>query len=252
MEASPQPDGHANGGVRCSHTASRHLASMPLPQEPAPDADDEYGEMRADGHTHIFDAHRLENGSALQQVPVNYKTWGTLNPERDNALVVCHALTGNASLDSWWGDLLGPGRPFDTSRYFIVCANILGSCYGTCGPASVNPATQRPYGSAFPAVTVRDTVRLHARLLREALGVQSVACVVGGSLGGMQTLEWACCEPAMVRAVVAMACGADHAPWQIAYGESQRQAIYADTNWRGTPTAACGALGRGSLQRRLG
>lgn len=135
---------------------------------------DEYGDMKADGHTHVFKSHDLESGTRLHEVPVNYKTFGKLNHRGDNAMVVCHALTGNASLDAWWGGLLGEGKPFDTSKYFVVCANILGSCYGTCGPRTVNPITSRPYGGSFPSVSVRDSVGLHRRLLQEVLGVKKV------------------------------------------------------------------------------
>jgi homoserine O-acetyltransferase len=175
----------------------------------------------------------LENGVRLQQVPVRYKTFGTLNAARSNCLVVCHALTGNASLDDWWGDMLGKDKLFDTSRMFVVCANILGSCYGTCGPTSVEPGTGKPYGIRFPDVTIRDSVALHMRLVREHLGVRRVACVVGGSLGGMQTLEWAVLGGDFVGAIIPMCCGAFHHPWQIGISEAQRMAIYADPNWAG-------------------
>jgi len=228
----------------------RPFSSTILAAASVDDEDDEYGNLKADGLNHIFDRVTTESGTTLREVAVNYKTFGTLNANRDNALIVCHALTGNASLDTWWGGLLGPNQPFDTSKYFVVCANILGSCYGTCGPSAINPKTEQPYGSQFPAVSVRDSVRLHARLVTEVLGVKSIHAVVGGSLGGMQTLEWASLEgdwernPSsaptgitpgrrFVQRIVPMACGADHAPWQIAYGEAQRQAIYADPNWSG-------------------
>jgi homoserine O-acetyltransferase len=162
-----------------------------------------------------------------------YRTYGALNPERTNGFVVCHALTGNAALDSWWGDMLGPGRFFDTDKYFVICLNVLGSCYGTTGPTSLDPASGKPYGSSFPAVSVRDSVRLHLETVRQGLGVHHVACVAGGSLGGMQSLEWACCSPlGFVGCVVAMCCGIRHTAWQIGTSECQRQAIYADPNWQ--------------------
>eukprot|EP00051_Salpingoeca_urceolata_P020653 m.312439 g.312439 ORF g.312439 m.312439 type:complete len:515 (+) comp19658_c4_seq4:456-2000(+) len=195
--------------------------------------DDEYGAMQAEGEQHVFLSHQLESGRELTMVPVQYKTFGQLNAAGDNGLVVCHALTGNASLDSWWGPLLGPGKLFDTDKYFVVCANILGSCYGTCGPRTIDVTTGKPYSGDFPIVTVRDTVALHARLVKEVLGVTRVVSVIGGSLGGMQAIEWALMEPELVQSVVPIACGAAHSAWQIAVSEPQRQAIYADPNWKG-------------------
>eukprot|EP00730_Choanoeca_flexa_P015686 TRINITY_DN7258_c0_g1_i1.p1 TRINITY_DN7258_c0_g1~~TRINITY_DN7258_c0_g1_i1.p1 ORF type:complete len:427 (+),score=91.65 TRINITY_DN7258_c0_g1_i1:94-1374(+) len=251
--------------LRIAAGSSRTLTTTPARGSVAHDNDDEYGNLEADGLNHIFDRVTTESGATLHEVAVNYKTFGKLNEAGDNAMIVCHALTGNASLDAWWGELLGPQRPFDTDKYFVVCANILGSCYGTCGPSSLNPKTERPYGSQFPDVTVRDSVRLHARLVTEVLGVRQIHCVIGGSLGGMQTLEWAALEHdwrrnpttaprtfdssrGFVQRIVPMACGADHSAWQIAFGEAQRQAIYADPHWHGgdyfdqaaTPTAGLG------------
>lgn len=152
---------------------------------------DEYGVMDDSGDTFICTDFQLESGAILKEAQVRYNTYGTLNEKKDNLLVVCHALTGNARLDLWWGGLLGPGKTFDTSKYMVVCANSLGSCYGSTGPQSFNPTTQAPYGNAFPDVTIRDSVRLHMRMAQEAIGAKSVACVVGGSMGGMQALEWA-------------------------------------------------------------
>lgn len=180
----------------------------------------------------------LESGRTLRDVPVAYRTWGRLNAEADNTLIVCHALTGSPDVETWWTELLGPGRAFDTERYFIISANVLGSPYGSASPVTVNPETGRPYGPDFPQVTIRDTVALHRRLL-ERLGVKQVAAVVGGSMGGMQALEWAF-EGEFVRKIVPIAVGARHAAWQIGWSEAQRQAIYADPNWNGgryTPEA---------------
>ncbi len=170
----------------------------------------------------------------MKDVEVRYNTFGKLNEAKDNVLVVCHALTGNARLDTWWSSILGPGKAFDTDKYLVVCANILGSCYGTTGPMSIDPATGEPYGVRFPQVTIRDSVALHLQMVKEALGARSVACVVGGSLGGMQALEWAFLGgPQFVRSAVVIACGARHTAWQIGISETQRQAIYADPNWQG-------------------
>jgi homoserine O-acetyltransferase/O-succinyltransferase len=172
-----------------------------------------------------------ESGFAFERPEVAYRTWGRLNAARDNAVVVCHALTGTPDAADWWAGLFGPGRLLDPERHFVVCANVLGSCYGTTGPRSVDPASGAPYGGQFPVVTVRDTVRLHGRLL-DALGVEGVACVIGGSLGGMQALEWALIDP-RVRAAVVAATGHEHSAWQIGISEAQRLAIYADPRWRG-------------------
>ncbi|CAK9027176.1 Homoserine O-acetyltransferase (HAT) (Homoserine transacetylase) (HTA) [Durusdinium trenchii] len=198
------------------------------------DDEDEYKNIDWSGETFVAGDMELENGRVLKRPQVRYRTFGTLNKTSKNGSVVCHALTGNASLDDWWGGMLGEGKLFDSSKMFIVCANILGSCYGTCGPTSVNPDTGKVYGSTFPDVTIRDSVRLHMQLVREHLGVRRVACVIGGSLGGMQTLEWAYLGGAdgFVGAIIPMCCGGYHHPWQIGISESQRLAIYADPNWQ--------------------
>jgi homoserine O-acetyltransferase len=174
----------------------------------------------------------LELGGRLEQVRVGYRTWGRLAPDGRNAVVVCHALTGTADVDSWWARMFGPGRAFDPDRDFVICSNILGSCYGTTGPTSIDPATGRPYFGDFPAITVRDMVRLqHA--LNDALGVRFVRMAIGGSLGGMQVLEWALEYPEQVGAVVFVASTARHSAWAIGLSEAQRQAIFADPLWRG-------------------
>ena len=220
--------------------------------------DDEYGEMTADGHTYVFPgSFLLENGEELPNAQLRYMTYGKLNKKRDNVLVVCHALTGNASLHSWWGDLLGPGLAFDTDKYFVVCSNILGSCYGSSGPATpLNGDNTRDgngdrpiYGMAFPDISVKDTVKLQLHMLRDDLKLNSIKCVIGGSFGGMQAVEFAAqagkiesdfaVDDAMgnaapfVRSVMPIACGAAHTAWQIAMSEVQRQAIYMDPKWNG-------------------
>jgi homoserine O-acetyltransferase/O-succinyltransferase len=177
------------------------------------------------------DSFHTESGFTFERPEVAYRTWGSLNAARDNAVVVCHALTGTPDAADWWPGLFGPGRLLDPERHFVVCANVLGSCYGTTGPRSVDPATGRPYAGRFPIVTIRDTVRLHQRLL-DALGVEGVACTVGGSMGGMQALEWALMD-GRVRAAVVAAVGYAHSAWPIGISEAQRQAIYADPKWRG-------------------
>jgi homoserine O-acetyltransferase len=174
----------------------------------------------------------LELGGALQGVRVAYRAWGSLDAAGENAVVVCHALTGSADADRWWTGMFGPGRALDPDRDFIVCSNILGSCYGTTGPTSVNPQTGRPWLGDFPAITVRDMVRAQRELLC-ALGVKRVRMVVGGSLGGMQVLEWALSYPQLVEAIVPIAISARHSAWAIGLSEAQRQAIYADPRWKG-------------------
>jgi len=183
----------------------------------------------------------LDGGGVLAPVEVAYETYGTLSPSRDNAILVCHALTGDQHLASphprtgkpgWWPRMVGPGRPIDPAHHFIVCANVLGSCMGSSGPAAVNPATGRPWGMAFPVITIRDMVRAQGLLL-DHLGVDTLKAVVGGSMGGMQALSWAATFPARVRAVVAIATAARHTAQNIAFHEVGRQAVMADPRWRG-------------------
>lgn len=174
---------------------------------------------------------RLESGDQLFEVQVAYRTWGQLNDTRDNAVLVCHAFTGWADLETWWEPLLGTDRALDPDRDFIVCSNILGSCYGTTGATSINPVTGKPYGSTFPAITIRDMVHVQA-LLARALGIRSIQLAIGGSLGGMQVLEWAALYPQMVRAIAPIAAPGRHSAWCIGLSEAQRQAIYADPNWK--------------------
>ncbi|HTP52404.1 MAG TPA: homoserine O-acetyltransferase [Anaeromyxobacteraceae bacterium] len=178
------------------------------------------------------DGVELESGIRLAPVQVAVRTWGTLSPGGDNAVVVCHAFTGSADVDRWWTRMLGPGEALDPDRDFVVCSNILGSCYGTTGPASIDPATGRPYLGSFPAITLRDMVKVQAEAAR-ALGIRRIRAVVGGSLGGMQTLEWALMYPEMVEAIVPIANSARHSAWAIGLSEAQRQAIAADMRWQG-------------------
>lgn len=177
----------------------------------------------------IFASFTLESGAVLSQVPVAYRTWGRLNERGDNAILVCHALTGDTDVEAWWPGLLGSGLALDTDRYFVVCANVIGSPYGTVSPLTIAPETGRPYGGSFPVPTVRDTVALHRPLL-ERIGIRQLALVIGGSLGGMQTLEWAM-QGDFVRAIVPVSVGGRHSAWCIAWSEAQRQAIYRDPRW---------------------
>ncbi len=173
----------------------------------------------------------LDSGQTLPDVRIAYRSWGQLSAAGDNAVLVCHALTGSADADVWWAPLFGPGRTLDPSREFIVCANALGSCYGSTGPASPAPDGQR-WGARFPVITVRDQVRAHMRLA-DHLGIRRIRFVIGGSMGGLAALEWALLDPARVGAVVSIAASGRHSAWCMAWSEAQRLAIAADPNFRG-------------------
>ncbi|KAJ2517102.1 homoserine O- acetyltransferase [Coemansia sp. RSA 2049] len=173
---------------------------------------------------------KLESDEVMRNVPVAYKTWGTLNAEGNNCMVICHALTGSSDVADWWGPLLGSGRAFDTSKFFVVCCNVLGSPYGTASPLTVNPDTGSVYGPEFPLTSIRDDVRLH-RVVLDALGVNQVAICIGGSLGGMQCLEWGMFGADYVRVIVPISTCGKHSAWGISWGEAQRQAIYSDPNY---------------------
>lgn len=193
----------------------------------------------------------LESGDRLREVEVAYRTWGALAPARDNAVVVCHALTGSADVDRWWGGLLGAGRALDPDRDYVIAANLLGSCYGTTGPLSPrSPAAAAPgWRGEFPPITVRDQVRLQQRLL-DALSVERVRLVIGGSLGGMVALEWALLDRARVDSLAVLSSPARHGPWGIALSELGRQALALDPRFRdgrypeGDPPVAGLALAR--------
>jgi homoserine O-acetyltransferase len=172
----------------------------------------------------------LDLGGTLPGVKVAYRTWGALNSEKSNVILICHALTGNADADSWWCGMFGEGRAFDETRDFIVCSNVLGSCYGTTGPMSLNPLTGKHYGPDFPRITIRDMVNVQ-RLLLQSLGIEKIRLVVGASLGGMQVLEWGAMYPDMAGALMPMGISGRHSAWCIAQSEAQRQAIAADAEW---------------------
>jgi homoserine O-acetyltransferase/O-succinyltransferase len=213
------------------HTLQAPRATKSTPCYQSDALKDEYGEMTDSGEICTFHNVVLEHGGLLPKVDVCYNSYGQLNEAKDNCMIVCHALTGNSQLDGWWGDMLGPGKSFDTDKYFVVCANVLGSCYGSTGPKSIDPTTNKPYGMSFPECTIRDTVNVHMRMLKEHLGVKSVHCVLGGSLGGMQALEWTIMGGDFIKNAVLIGCGSSHTAWQIAISEAQRQAIYADPKW---------------------
>ncbi len=182
----------------------------------------------------------LDSGQALPSVTIAYQSYGTLNADRSNAVLVCHALTGDQYVASdhpatgkpgWWARMVGPGKPVDTDRYFVLCANVLGSCMGTSGPATPDAATGAPLGMAFPVITIADMVRAQAMLL-DHLGIARLHAVIGGSMGGMQTLGWASAYPERLASAVVIASAARHSAQNIAFHEVGRQAIMADPDWQ--------------------
>jgi len=184
---------------------------------------------------------RLDSGATLSPLEIAYKTYGRLNADKSNAILVCHALTGDQHAASvhpvtgkpgWWVRVIGPGLPLDPDRYFIISTNVVGGCMGSTGPASINPATGEPYGTAFPVITIADMVRAQAMLI-EALGIDSLFAVIGGSMGGMQVLQWAADFPEKIFSAVCVAAAARHSAQNIAFHEVGRQAIMADPDWRG-------------------
>ena len=184
---------------------------------------------------------RLDGGVLLSPVEIAYETYGTLDADGGNAILVCHALTGDQHVASvhprtgkpgWWHQTVGPGRPVDTDRNFVICANVLGSCLGSSGPATINPATGGEWGMAFPVITIRDMVRAQAMLV-DHLGIARLKAVVGGSMGGMQALSWAATYPDRVGAALVIASTARHTAQNIAFHEVGRQAVMADPNWNG-------------------
>ena len=176
------------------------------------------------------DAFLLEAGGTLPGFQLHYTTYGTLSADRDNVVWVCHALTANAEPQDWWAGLFGRGKLYDPAEYFVVCANMLGSCYGSTGPLSVNPLTDQPFFHDFPVLTNRDVVRSFD-LLRQHLGISQIHTLIGGSMGGQQALEWIITQPGLVRHLVQVASNAQHSPWGIAFNESQRMAIRHDATW---------------------
>ncbi len=183
----------------------------------------------------------LDAGPAIAPWQIAYQTYGELNADRSNAILICHALTGDQHVAStnpvtgkpgWWTLMVGPGKPIDTDRFFVICSNVLGGCLGTTGPASTNPETGKPYGLDLPVVTIADMVRAQAMLV-SGLGIDQLFAVVGGSMGGMQALQWAASYPERVFSTVAIATSYRHSSQNIAFHEVGRQAVMADPDWSG-------------------
>jgi homoserine O-acetyltransferase len=184
---------------------------------------------------------KLDAGVDLAPFQIAYQTYGMLNEARSNAILVCHALTGDqhaanvhpvTGKDGWWDVLIGPGKIVDTNRFFVICSNVIGGCLGSTGPASINPATGKPYGLDLPVITIPDMVRAQAMLV-DHLGIDQLFCVIGGSMGGMQVLEWTSSYPQRVFSAVPIATGPRHSSQNIAFHEVGRQAVMADPDWSG-------------------
>ncbi len=202
--------------------------------------------MRVNKHTFTFGAppheQLLESGLSLGPVTIAYETLGELNQKKDNAILICHAFTGDSHVagrydddppetpPGWWDFMVGPGKGIDTDRYFVICCNILGSCLGSTGPSSLNPATDKPYGLDFPMVTIGDMVDAQKRVI-EHLEINRLLAVIGGSIGGMQVLEWCVRYPEKVRSAIPIATTMRHSALASAFNEVARQAIMADPNW---------------------
>ncbi len=183
----------------------------------------------------------LESGKSLEKITVAYETYGELNNEKNNAILICHALTGDshaagwhkgARKPGWWEMVIGPGKVLDSEKYFIICSNVLGGCKGTTGPSSINPETNKEYGLDFPVITIKDMVDVQ-KILVDSFGINQLYAVVGGSMGGMQVLQWIVTYPEMMKKAIPIATTARSSPQQIAFNEVGRQSIFSDPNWNG-------------------
>jgi homoserine O-acetyltransferase len=203
----------------------------------------------------------LRSGVRLGPIDVAYETYGELSPERDNAVLICHALSGDAHAagrhspddrkPGWWETMVGPGKGIDTDRYFVICPNCIGGCKGSTGPSSVNPKTGKPYALDFPMITISDIVKVQHALLTRCLGIERLLAVAGGSMGGMQVLQWAIDYPEMVDAAIPIATSGRLDAQGIAFDEVGRQAIYSDPNWRNGSYYGAEPPGRGLAVARM-
>jgi len=215
--------------------------------------------MTVESRTAQFESISLESGASLSPVSVAYETYGELNAAKSNAILILHAFSGDAHAagissetgkPGWWDNMIGQSKAFDTGKYFIICSNVLGGCQGTTGPSSFNPQTGCPYAISFPVITMGDMVRLQAKLM-DHLGIERLLAVAGGSMGGMQALEWAVNYPERVTAAIVIATTARHSPQQIAFNEVGRQAIMADPDWCGGNYSSSKPPGRGLAIARM-
>ncbi|MBE6499502.1 MAG: homoserine O-acetyltransferase [Methanobrevibacter thaueri] len=188
---------------------------------------------------HIDEEIQLESGEILENVTVAYETYGELNKEKTNAILICHALTGDAHAagwhkgdrkPGWWEIVIGPGKALDSEKYFIICSNVLGGCKGTTGPSSINPKTKKPYGLNFPVITISDMVKVQKKLI-DSFKIKQLNAIIGGSMGGMQVLQWLVNYPDMMKKAIPIATTASSSPQQIAFNDVGRQAIFSDPNW---------------------
>ena len=202
---------------------------------------------------------KLESGEVMGSVTLAYETYGVLDRERSNAILVLHALSGDAhaagfqrgeQTPGWWDAMIGPGKPFDTDRYFVICSNVIGGCKGSTGPSSTDPRTGKPYALEFPFVTIADMVHAQRRLI-DFLGIEKLLCVAGGSMGGMQALQWVASYPERVRSAIPIATALKHSPQQIAFNEVSRQSIMADPAWRNGNYYETGQPERGLAVARM-
>jgi len=182
-------------------------------------------------YCHLDQLFTLESGQTLQGISIAYKTYGHLNEAKNNVVWICHALTANAEVARWWPGMIGSQHCINPEKYFIVCANILGSCYGSTGPLSIDPLKGKPYYSSFPMITIRDMVNAHI-LLRRHLGIDEIALLIGGSMGGYQAMEWCVMERDVIKELFLIASSAAESPWGIAVHTAQRLAIEADYTWK--------------------
>jgi homoserine O-acetyltransferase len=218
-------------------------------------------ETKSYAFAHPPDELVLEGGQKIGPVALAYETYGELNAQKTNAVLVCHALSMDAHAagfypgekdPGWWDALIGPGKAFDTTKYFVVCSNVLGGCKGSMGPSSVNPGTGKPFGLDFPIITIGDMVEAQRRLV-DFLGIDELLCVVGGSMGGMQVLQWVASYPDRVRCAIPIATALKHSPQQIAFDEVGRQAVMADPDWRQGDYYGLGQPERGlAIARMIG
>ena len=201
---------------------------------------------------HYNKAFKFENGASISELTIAYTSSGHLNINRNNAILICHAFTGDADVLSWWSNFVGKGKAIDTNKYFVICSNVLGGCSGTTGPSSKKPNSNLCYGTDFPTFTIKDIVKVQ-KILVDSLGIKKLYCVIGGSMGGMQALQWTASYPQMMEKAIIIASTMTHSPMQIALNEIARQAITEDNEWYGGKYYGMSSPDKGlALARMLG